>query len=161
MAGFDRSQSLSLEGVVKDFAWQNPHAWIELEVTKDGKTVTWNFEMTLLRIWCAQDGSSSCEDSGGDNFIRAVATDGLIYTPPATQTPPNLNSAARASLPTAKPLRQHPKARHHPRHNRQLVRRPPRSQPDGVSRRLTISRPPARTLPARPESRSALISWKP
>ena len=46
MAGFDRSQSLSLEGVVKDFAWQNPHAWIELEVTKDGKTVTWNFEMT-------------------------------------------------------------------------------------------------------------------
>ncbi len=46
MAGFDRTQSLSLEGVVKDFAWQNPHAWIELEVTKDGKTVTWNFEMT-------------------------------------------------------------------------------------------------------------------
>ncbi len=46
MAGFDRSQSLSLEGVVKNFAWQNPHAWIELEVTKDGKTVTWNFEMT-------------------------------------------------------------------------------------------------------------------
>ena len=46
MAGFDRTQSLALEGVVKDFAWQNPHAWIELEVTKDGKTVTWNFEMT-------------------------------------------------------------------------------------------------------------------
>ena len=46
MAGFDRSQNLSMEGVVKNFAWQNPHAWIELEVTKDGKTVTWNFEMT-------------------------------------------------------------------------------------------------------------------
>ncbi len=46
MAGFDRSQQLALEGVVKDFAWQNPHAWIELEVTKDGKTVNWNFEMT-------------------------------------------------------------------------------------------------------------------
>ncbi len=46
MAGFDRSQALSMEGVVKDFAWQNPHAWIEVDVTKDGKTVTWNFEMT-------------------------------------------------------------------------------------------------------------------
>jgi hypothetical protein len=47
MAGFDRTQALTLEGVVKDFAWQNPHSWIELEVTgKDGKVVTWNFEMT-------------------------------------------------------------------------------------------------------------------
>lgn len=46
MAGFDRTQSKSLVGVVKDFAWQNPHAWIELEVTTDGKTVVWNFEMT-------------------------------------------------------------------------------------------------------------------
>jgi hypothetical protein len=46
MAGFDRTQSLALEGVVKNFAWQNPHAWIELEVVKDGKAVTWNFEMT-------------------------------------------------------------------------------------------------------------------
>lgn len=46
MAGFDRTQSKSLEGIVKDFAWQNPHAWIELEVTADGKTVVWNFEMT-------------------------------------------------------------------------------------------------------------------
>ena len=46
MAGFDRTQSLALEGVVKEFAWQNPHAWIELEVVKNGKTVLWNFEMT-------------------------------------------------------------------------------------------------------------------
>jgi hypothetical protein len=47
MAGFDRSQALTLEGVVKNFAWQNPHSWIELDVTdKDGKVVTWNFEMT-------------------------------------------------------------------------------------------------------------------
>jgi hypothetical protein len=46
MAGFDRTQSLALEGVVTEFAWQNPHAWIELAVTKDGKTVNWNFEMT-------------------------------------------------------------------------------------------------------------------
>ena len=47
MAGFDRTQSLALEGTVKNFAWSNPHSWIELEVVdKDGKIVMWNFEMT-------------------------------------------------------------------------------------------------------------------
>ena len=47
MAGFDRTQNLKLEGVVKEFSWQNPHSWIEIEVPgKDGKTVTWNVEMT-------------------------------------------------------------------------------------------------------------------
>lgn len=47
MAGFDRGQALSLEGVVKNFAWQNPHSWIEIDVAgKDGKVVTWNVEMT-------------------------------------------------------------------------------------------------------------------
>lgn len=47
MAGFDRTQNMSLEGVVKEFSWQNPHSWIEIDVPgKDGKTVTWNVEMT-------------------------------------------------------------------------------------------------------------------
>jgi hypothetical protein len=47
MAGFDRTQAKTLEGVVKNFSWQNPHSWIEIEVTnKDGKVVTWNVEMT-------------------------------------------------------------------------------------------------------------------
>ena len=47
MAGFDRGQAMTLEGVVKNFAWQNPHSWIEIDVTgKDGKVVTWNVEMT-------------------------------------------------------------------------------------------------------------------
>jgi Family of unknown function (DUF6152) len=47
MAGFDRKQTVQLEGTVKNFNWQNPHCWIELEVPgKDGKVVTWNVEMT-------------------------------------------------------------------------------------------------------------------
>src|SRR5437762_50999 len=46
MAGFDRSQSVSMEGTVKEFSWANPHCWITLETVKDGKTVLWNFEMT-------------------------------------------------------------------------------------------------------------------
>jgi hypothetical protein len=46
MNGFDRTQTVTVEGVVKEFSWTNPHSWIELEVTKDGKTTSWNFEMT-------------------------------------------------------------------------------------------------------------------
>lgn len=46
MAGFDRTQSVTVEGTVKEFSWTNPHCWIELESVKDGKPVIWNFEMT-------------------------------------------------------------------------------------------------------------------
>src|SRR5262245_38413744 len=47
MAGFDRKSTVKLTGTVKNFSWQNPHCWIEVEVMdKDGKLVTWNFEMT-------------------------------------------------------------------------------------------------------------------
>src|SRR6478672_10411150 len=47
MAGFDRKNNLALTGVVKNFSWQNPHCYIEFDVVdKDGKTVTWNAEMT-------------------------------------------------------------------------------------------------------------------
>jgi hypothetical protein len=47
MAGFDRKNNMTLVGVVKNFSWQNPHCYIELDVTgKDGKVVTWNIEMT-------------------------------------------------------------------------------------------------------------------
>ncbi len=47
MAGFDRKNAVTLVGTVKNFNWQNPHCWIELEVPgKNGETVTWNIEMT-------------------------------------------------------------------------------------------------------------------
>jgi len=44
-AGIDRSKTVTVEGVVKSFKWANPHSWIEMEVTKDGRTELWNFEM--------------------------------------------------------------------------------------------------------------------
>jgi len=30
--GIDRSKTVTVEGVVKQFRWANPHSWIELEV---------------------------------------------------------------------------------------------------------------------------------
>ena len=46
-AAFDRSKEVTLVGTVKDFRWQNPHTWLEVDVP-DGKgaTHTWGVEMT-------------------------------------------------------------------------------------------------------------------
>jgi hypothetical protein len=43
---FDRARARTIEGVVKEFQWTNPHAWLQVDVTDDnGKTVEWSVEM--------------------------------------------------------------------------------------------------------------------
>lgn len=45
-AGIDRSSTVTVEGIVVQFRWANPHSWIEMEVDKgEGVTEVWNFEM--------------------------------------------------------------------------------------------------------------------
>jgi Family of unknown function (DUF6152) len=44
-AAFDRSKKVVLVGVVKDFQWANPHAWIELTVQdSNGAKTEWGVE---------------------------------------------------------------------------------------------------------------------
>jgi hypothetical protein len=46
-AGIDRSKSVTLVGTVKQFGWQNPHSWMEIDVPNDaGVVTTWKVEMT-------------------------------------------------------------------------------------------------------------------
>ena len=46
-AGVDQSKTVTVEGVVKQFKWANPHAWLEVEVPNaKGGSDLWNFEMT-------------------------------------------------------------------------------------------------------------------
>jgi len=46
-AGIDRSRSVTLVGTVKQFGWQNPHSWFEVDVPDDkGVATTWKVEMT-------------------------------------------------------------------------------------------------------------------
>src|SRR5688572_6034802 len=46
-AGIDRTKSLTVAGVVKEFRWGNPHAWIDLDVPNSkGGVDTWSIEMT-------------------------------------------------------------------------------------------------------------------
>jgi hypothetical protein len=44
-AAFDRSKKVVLVGVVKDFQWTNPHAWIQLVVQdSQGQKTEWGIE---------------------------------------------------------------------------------------------------------------------
>lgn len=53
-AMFDSTMTLTVEGVVKDWQWKNPHAWLQV-LTPDGKggTIEQGFELgspnTLIR----------------------------------------------------------------------------------------------------------------
>lgn len=45
-AVFDRTRQITIEGVVREFRWGNPHSWIHLDVADDeGSTRTWSVEM--------------------------------------------------------------------------------------------------------------------
>ena len=44
-ASFDRTKQVTLQGVVKEFQWTNPHAWIQIVVTDEqGREVEWSAE---------------------------------------------------------------------------------------------------------------------
>ena len=46
-AGIDRTKTLTITGIVKEFRWTNPHSWIDLDVIDEkGTPVTWSVEMT-------------------------------------------------------------------------------------------------------------------
>jgi hypothetical protein len=48
-AAFDRTKEVKLVGTVKEFRWQNPHTWIEVEVPDEknkSKLVVWGVELT-------------------------------------------------------------------------------------------------------------------
>lgn len=44
-AAFDRARQVTLAGTVKEFQWNNPHAWIQVLVTDEkGRTTEWGLE---------------------------------------------------------------------------------------------------------------------
>jgi hypothetical protein len=44
-AAFDRSREVTLTGVVREFQWVNPHAWVQVVVTDEkGRQTEWGLE---------------------------------------------------------------------------------------------------------------------
>ena len=76
---FDDKKEITLDGVVKEFQFTNPHSWLLVDVTdKDGKVTTWGFEAegpsTLIRNGVRLDEESYTRhidpnyDPTGDEF---------------------------------------------------------------------------------------------
>jgi hypothetical protein len=42
---FEEKKTITVEGVVKEFQWSNPHSWLLVDVKdREGKVTTWGFE---------------------------------------------------------------------------------------------------------------------
>ena len=49
-AMFDMAKSISYQGKVKEVQWTNPHIWVELNVTANGKTTSLSFEGAAIAV---------------------------------------------------------------------------------------------------------------
>lgn len=49
-AMFDMTKTTRQTGQVKEVQWTNPHVWVELEVTADGKTTVLSFEGAAIAV---------------------------------------------------------------------------------------------------------------
>ena len=63
---------MTVEGIVKQFKWANPHSWLEIEVpNSEGSTDIWNLEMTSP-AFLVRAGWKSTSIKAGDK-VKAVA----------------------------------------------------------------------------------------
>ncbi len=50
-AMFDTSKQVTVQGVVKQFTWANPHVWLDIVVTDDrGQPQTWGLESLAVGL---------------------------------------------------------------------------------------------------------------
>jgi hypothetical protein len=69
---FDRTQQVTLTGVVTEFRWGNPHSWIHVDVVDaDGKIANWSIEMNPASH-LAREGWRSSTLKTGDKITVVV-----------------------------------------------------------------------------------------
>ena len=71
-AAFDRTKQVTLTGVVREFQWTNPHAWIQIVVTDEqGREVEWGAECGSPNM-LARTGWKSTTLMPGDRVTAVV-----------------------------------------------------------------------------------------
>jgi hypothetical protein len=69
---FDRSRSVTIVGVVTEFKWSSPHAWIRLDVKdENGAVGNWGVEMNPASL-LAKEGWRSSTVKPGDRVSIVV-----------------------------------------------------------------------------------------
>jgi hypothetical protein len=111
-AAFDRDKKVTLTGVVKEFQWNNPHAWIQVMVVDDkGRQVEWGIECGSPNMM-ARTGWKSTTLKAGDKIVAVVnplkdgrpnaslvtvtLADGKVLGPGNAPAPRPLGSATRS-----------------------------------------------------------------
>jgi hypothetical protein len=111
-AAFDRDKKMTLTGVVKEFQWNNPHAWIQVMVVDDkGRQVEWGIECGSPNMM-ARTGWKSTTLKAGDRIVAVVnplkdgrpnaslvtvtLADGTVLGPGNAPAPRPLGSATRS-----------------------------------------------------------------
>lgn len=108
-AGVDRTKQVTVQGVVKEFRWTNPHSWIDLEVVNaTGATDLWSIEMNpppfLIRAGWTRSSLKAGDKVGvtlnpmrdgtpGGIFVSVTLADGKVLSgraggPPPAAAPP-------------------------------------------------------------------------
>ena len=96
---FEEEAEITLEGVVKEFQYTNPHSWLLVDVTgEDGRITTWGFEAegpsTLMRrgirvgdlmpgTRVTISGHPMRDGRPAAAWTRAVREDGVVFLPRA------------------------------------------------------------------------------
>jgi len=71
-AMFDRTRTVTIDGVVKEFQWTNPHSWIQLVVTDtSGQTTEWSLEGGSPNI-LGRDGWKRTSIVPGDHVTAVI-----------------------------------------------------------------------------------------
>lgn len=96
---YDMETEVTLDGVVKEFQYTNPHSWLLVDVTEDDGTVTtWGFEAegpsTLMRAGIRKSdlregtmvtvtGHPMKDGRPAAALVKAVREDGSVFNPRA------------------------------------------------------------------------------
>jgi hypothetical protein len=71
-AAFDRDKQVTIAGVVTEFQWNNPHAWIQIHVTNgQGRTTEWGVECGSPNMM-ARTGWKSSTLKAGDRISAVI-----------------------------------------------------------------------------------------
>ncbi len=69
---FDQTRKVSIDGVVADVQWTNPHVWVEVDVQENGETVRWAIEFTS-RVHLTRRGFTKDTIKVGDQVTFVVS----------------------------------------------------------------------------------------
>jgi hypothetical protein len=105
-AAFDRTKQVTLTGVVREFQWTNPHAWIQIVVTDEqGREIEWGAECGSPNMM-ARTGWKSTTLQPGDRVTAVVnpLLDGRPNGALVTVTLPDGTVLGPGDAPAPRPL---------------------------------------------------------